>query len=223
MPLFDVGEVAKVPSFQSKSHALVIVFFVAGLDIGLLAIPPIDTVKASFRVDETALKQPGISGSAVIGGKTTLMVDVIGIVETLHPEWFSVERQMPHRVSDGKTVILAEDSKFFRNQIKCAIQDAGYNVLEAEDGMIAWDLLQKNADLVSCVVTDLEMPNLDGFGFARRIKSDDRFSHLPVVAVSSLAGKDDIKKAKDSGVDQYQIKLDRRKLVQCLDHYLSPH
>ncbi len=223
MPLFDVGEVAQVPPFQPGTHALVIVFFVAGLDIGLLAVQPIDTLKTSFRVDETALKQPGISGSAVISGKTTLIVDVIGIVESLHPEWFSVERQIPRRTPESKTIILAEDSKFFRNQIKYAIQDAGYNVLEAEDGMVAWDLLQKNPDLVSCVVTDLEMPNLDGFGFARRIKSDARFSHLPVVAVSSLAGKEDIKKAKDSGVDQYQIKLDRRKLVQCLNQYLSPH
>ena len=223
MPLFDVGEVAQVPPFQPGTHALVIVFFVAGLDVGLLAVPPIDTVTAAFRVDETALRQPGISGSAVINGKTTLIVDVIGIVEALHPEWFSVERQVPSRTPESKTIILAEDSKFFRNQIKCAIQDAGYNVLEAEDGLVAWDLLQKNPDLVSCVVTDLEMPNLDGFGFARRIKSDDRFSHLPVVAVSSLAGKDDIKKATDSGVDQYQIKLDRKKLIQCLHHYLNPH
>ncbi len=223
MPLFDVGEVARVPSFEAGSHALVIVFFVAGLDLGLLAVPPIDTVKTAFRLNDTALKQPGISGSAVIGGKTTLMVDVIDIVETLHPEWFSVARKMSRQTQESKTIILAEDSKFFRNQIKCAIEDAGYHVLEAEDGMIAWDLLQKNADRVSLVVTDLEMPNLDGFGFARQIKADDRFSHLPVVAVSSLAGKEDIKRAKESGVDQYQIKLDRRKLVRCLHHYLEPN
>jgi two-component system chemotaxis sensor kinase CheA len=220
MPLFDIGEVASVDPFDAENKALVIVFFVAGMDVGLLAIPPIDTVKTRFRVDETALKQPGIAGSAVIDGQTTLMVDVIGVVETLHPEWFAVDDSPAARSETSPTVILAEDSRFFRNQMKCAIQDAGYHVLDAADGRIAWDLLQKNGERVSLVVTDLEMPNLDGFEFTRRIKADERFAHLPVVAVSSLAGKADIRRAEESGVDQYQVKLDRKKLVECLNGYL---
>ncbi|MDM8518209.1 hybrid sensor histidine kinase/response regulator, partial [Desulfobacterales bacterium HSG16] len=220
MPLFDIGDVARVDKFEEGKYALIIVFFVAGMDVGILAIPPIDSIKSVYRVDEATLKQPGISGSAVIDGKTTLIVDVIGIIEAIHPEWFAVEKLI-HQGGKRKTVILAEDTKLFRNQIKCAIEDAGYNVIEAEDGMIAWDLLQKNADLISLVVTDLEMPNLDGFGFARKIKGDERFSHLPVIAVSSLAGKKDIKKAKISGVDEYQIKLDRKKLIGCINHYLG--
>ena len=221
MPLFDIGDVASVDKFEEREYALVIVFFVAGMDIGIMAIPPIDTIKTACKIDKTTLIQPGISGSAVIDAKTTLMVDVIGIIESIHPEWFAVERQIQQQAGESKTVILAEDSKFFRNQIKCTIEDAGYNVIEAEDGMIAWDLLQKNADQIALVVTDLEMPNLDGFGFTRQIKEDERFSHLPVIAVSSLAAKKDIKKAKTCGVDEYQIKLDRKKLIECINHYLK--
>ncbi|MCP4109506.1 MAG: hybrid sensor histidine kinase/response regulator [Desulfobacteraceae bacterium] len=221
MPLFDIGDVAVVDKFEEREYALVIVFFVAGMDVGILAIPPIDSVKTSCRIDDATLIQPGISGSAVIDGKTTLIVDIIGVIETTHPEWFTVERRMKRQAGEIKTIVLAEDSKFFRNQMKCTIEDAGYNVIEAEDGMLAWDLLQKNADRVSLVVTDLEMPNLDGFGFTRMIKDDERFSHLPVIAVSSLAGKEDIKKAKNSGIDEYQIKLDRKKLVGCINHYLK--
>ncbi|MEE4356832.1 MAG: hybrid sensor histidine kinase/response regulator [Desulfococcaceae bacterium] len=221
MPLFDIGDVAQVDKFEEREYALVIVFFVAGIDVGILAIPPIDSIKTACRIDETTLMQPGILGSAVIDGKTTLMVDIIGVVESLHPEWFTVERQMKRKTGKSRTILLAEDTRLFRNQIKCAIEDAGYHVLEAEDGMIAWDLLEKNADRVSLVVTDLEMPNLDGFGFTRQIKNDKRFSHLPVIAVSSLAGKEDIRKAKICGIDEYQIKLDRKKLVECIRHYLG--
>jgi len=221
MPLFDIGDVAMVDKFEEREYALVIVFFIAGIDVGILAIPPIDSQKTACRIDQTTLIQPGISGSAVIDGKTILMVDIIGIIEAMHPEWFTVERRMKRQAGKTGTVILAEDSKFFRNQIKCAIEDAGYPVLEAEDGMIAWDLLQKNADQISLVVTDLEMPNLDGFGFTRQIKADERFAHLPVIAVSSLAAKEDIKKAKASGVDEYHIKLDRKKLVECINRYLE--
>lgn len=221
MPLFDIGDVARVDKVEEREYALVIVFFIAGIDVGILAIPPIDSIKTASRIDGTTLIQPGISGSTVINGKTTLMVDIIGIIEAMHPEWFNVERRMKRQARKTGTVILAEDSKFFRNQIKCAIEDAGYPVLEAEDGMIAYDLLQKNADQIALVVTDLEMPNLDGFGFTRKIKEDERFAHLPVIAVSSLAAKEDIKKAKDCGVDEYQIKLDRKKLVECINRYLG--
>jgi two-component system chemotaxis sensor kinase CheA len=221
MPLFDIGDVANVETFEEKKSALVIVFFVAGMDIGILAIPPIDTTQTAYQPDDPSLLQPGISGSRVIDGKTTLMVDVIGIIETLHPEWFTVERKVQKQPGEAQTIILAEDSKFFRNQIKCTVEDAGYRVIEAEDGMTAWDLLQENADQISLVVTDLEMPNLDGFGFTRLIKADKKYSHLPVIAVSSLAGKEDIKKAKESGVDEYQIKLDRKKLLDCIKHYIG--
>ncbi|MDM8544325.1 hybrid sensor histidine kinase/response regulator [Desulfococcaceae bacterium HSG9] len=221
MPLFDVGDVAAVDKFEQKKHALAIIFFIAGMDVGILAIPPIDTIKTAFQIDETTLIQPGISGSTVINGKTTLMVDVIGIIETMHPEWFTVERRIEQQAGKSKTIILAEDTKFFRNQIKCTIEDAGYNVLEAEDGMIAYDILKKNVDMISLVVTDLEMPNMDGFAFTRKIKEDERFSHLPVIAVSSLAAKEDIKKAKECGIDEYQIKLDRHKLVECINHYMG--
>ncbi|MDM8524230.1 chemotaxis protein CheW [Desulfococcaceae bacterium HSG8] len=221
MPLFDMGDVAQVDAFEKKEKALVIVFYVAGLDVGLLAIPPIDSVKVAYTIDDTTLRQPGILGSAVIEEQTTLIVDVIGLIEALHPEWFSVERHMKQQVGKSKSVILAEDSKFFRNQMKCAIENAGYDVIEAEDGMIAWNLLQKNAGEISLVVTDIEMPNLDGFGFTQKVKQDGRFSDLPVIAVTSLAGKEDIKKAKACGVDEYQIKLDRKKLVECINHYLN--
>lgn len=221
MPLFDIGEVAQVDPFEEKENALVIVFFIAGMDIGLLAIPPIDSIKTDCVIDETTLAQPGIAGSAVIEGQTTLMVDVISIIETVHPEWFTIEKRLQRGSGQSQTIVLAEDSKFFRNQIKCAIEDAGFNVLEAEDGMAAWDLLDQKADETSLVVTDLDMPNLDGFGFTRKIRADERFPDLPVIAVSSLAGKDDIQKAKASGVTEYHIKLDRKKLVDCINQYME--
>ncbi len=221
MPLFDIGEVAQVDKFEGNKNALVIVFFIAGMDIGLLAIPPIDSIKTDCVIDETTLAQPGIAGSAVIDGQTTLMVDVISIIETVHPEWFTIEKRLQRGSGQSQTIVLAEDSKFFRNQIKCAIEDAGFNVLEAEDGMAAWKLLDQHAEETSLVVTDLEMPNLDGFGFTRKIRADERFTDLPVIAVSSLAGKDDIKKAKASGVTEYQIKLDRKKLVDCINQFME--
>lgn len=221
MPLFDVGDLAPVEPFKGQGKALVVVFFIAGMDVGLLAIPPIDSATVVCHFDDITLKQPGIMGSVTVGGQTVMMVDVIGLVETLRPEWFIVKRRTKGVREEGGTVLLAEDSRFFRNQMKCSIENAGYEVMDAEDGLMAWELFQKNASTISVVVTDLEMPNLDGFGLTRKIKADERFGHIPVIAVSSLAGKKDIKKARDCGVDEYQIKLDREKLVECVRHYMQ--
>ena len=106
-------------------------------------------------------------------------------------------------------MLLAEDSDFFRSQVKRYLCDDGYTVLDAADGELAWQLLQANAGKVDAVVTDIEMPNLTGLGLTQRIRADGRFARLPVIGLTSLAGEDDIAKGKAAGIDDYQVKLDR--------------
>ncbi len=63
------------------------------------------------------------------------------------------------------------------------------------------------------MVTDIEMPNLNGLDLTRHIRSDHRVSKLPVIAVTSLASDEDMAEGKSAGVDDYQIKLDRDNLM----------
>jgi two-component system chemotaxis sensor kinase CheA len=221
LPLFAIDEVANVKPLEDREDLLVIVFLLAGREVGLLATSPVDALEVSARFDESTLKQSGIMGSAIIGDHTTMMVDIFGLIETINPEWFS-EREAV-QTSEGKaaTILYAEDSKFFRSQVKGFMEDEGYNVIEAEDGMIAWNLLQEHAGEVSLVVTDVEMPNLDGVGLAGKIKGDKSFSHLPVIALTTLAGDEDIARGKEVGIDDYQIKLDREKLMESIHGLLS--
>ena len=65
------------------------------------------------------------------------------------------------------------------------------------------------------------MPNMNSFEFAKRIKQDERFKHLPVIAMTTLAGDEDIAKGKGVGIDDYQIKLDKEKLLKSIHGYLS--
>jgi two-component system chemotaxis sensor kinase CheA len=110
---------------------------------------------------------------------------------------------------------------FFRNQVKSYMTEAGYDVIEGEDGQIAWDLLQENRDLISLVVTDIEMPNMNGFELTQTIKNDPRFSGLPVIALTTLAGEEDIAKGKAVGVDEYHIKLDKERLMASVHDYIK--
>ncbi len=221
LPLFSVDEVAMVQPLADADDLLVIVFILNGREIGLLAIGPVDAVELSLEVDGQTLKQAGIMGSAIINDHTTLMVDVYEMVQTLNPEWFETLSVATNE--DGMTakVLFAEDSNFFRNQVKSYMEDEGYTVIEAEDGEIAWALLQEHAAEIALVVTDIEMPNLNGFELTKRIKESPAYSHLPVIALTTLAGEEDIAKGREVGISDYQIKLDREKLIRSIYGFLK--
>jgi two-component system, chemotaxis family, sensor kinase CheA len=221
LPLFSIDQVANVKPLADSEEILIIVFNIAGKSVGLMAMGPVDVVELFVEFDESTVRQPGILGSAVINRQTTLLVDVYGIVQTLNPEWFA-NKEEKISLPRGETfsVLVVEDSNFFRNQVKGYMHESGYHVIEAEDGVDAWNQLQKNASQVSLVCTDIEMPNLDGFGLTEKIRQDCRFDHLPVIALTTLAADEDVARGKSVGIDEYHIKLDKEALMESVHHFL---
>ena len=112
-------------------------------------------------------------------------------------------------------ILFAEDSAFFRHQVSDFLKEEGFFVTTAEDGAEAWSILEAmEDDAFTVILTDLEMPNMDGFQLTESIKKSERYGHLPVVALTSLASERDILRGKEAGIDSYQIKLDREKLIE---------
>ncbi|MBU1168178.1 MAG: chemotaxis protein CheW [Proteobacteria bacterium] len=223
LPLHELSEVAKVKPLPEKDQHEVIVFKIAKKEVGLLVSPPVDAVEVDLNIDATTLKQPGIMGSIIVGDFTTLMVDMFDIVKILNPDWFFERESLTKKTKktpENVTLLFAEDSAFFRNQVKGFFEDEGFKVLAAEDGSKAWDLLVEFADEISGVVTDLEMPVMDGFELSKRIKTSELYSHLPVIALTSLASEADMKKGLKSGIDSYEIKLDREQLVSVVKRFV---
>ncbi len=222
LPLYELSQVAEFDPLPEKELQEVIVFKVKNRELGLMVTPPVDTMEVMLDVDESTLKQPAINGSMIINGHTTLLVDIFELVKILNPEWFSQETRADDDMAQNgeKILLFAEDSAFFRNQVKKYIEEGGFKVIEAEDGRLAWELLKERVDEIDLVVTDLEMPNMDGFELTRRIKNDPRFSHLKVIALTSLASNAHIEKGKSVGIDAYEIKLDREKLITVIRQYL---
>ncbi|MFZ1983339.1 MAG: response regulator, partial [Desulfatitalea sp.] len=178
-------------------------------------------LEANLNIDGTTLRQTGIMGSTIINDHTTLLVDIVEIVQTLNPQWFKVAAVVKSEEGKPTTILFAEDSSFFRSQVKGSMEKEGFDVIEAEDGVIAWDLLQENAQKIALVVTDIEMPNMDGFTLTRKIKESPIYSHLPVIALTTLAGEEDIAKGKAAGIDDYQIKLDRERLIRSIQGFFK--
>jgi two-component system, chemotaxis family, sensor kinase CheA len=223
LPLVALSDCARVPPVEDAKDLVVLVAEVGGHEVGLLGAMPVDAIEVRVSVDQSTHRQPGIAGSTLIHDRTTLMVDLFELVDTMHPEWIATRTEITKSSEgkDSKTVLLAEDSDFFRGQVKRFLEEEGFVVLEAPDGEAAWELLLKNLSKVEVVVTDVEMPRLTGLGLTARIRADQRTARLPIIAVTSLAGEEDIAKGKAVGVDDYQVKLDRDKLLASVHAFVS--
>ena len=224
LSLIRIDDVAMVQPLADHDDLLVIVFNVAKRYVGLLAIGPIDAIEVSADIDDVTLKQPGIMGSLIIDANTTMLANIFELVQNIFPEWFNemdVFEAVESADGSAPTILLAEDSNFFRNQVKGYMTEAGYDVIEGEDGQIAWELLQQHREEVSMVITDIEMPNMDGFQLTQTIRNDPRFTGLPIIALTTLSAEEDVAKGMAVGVNEYHIKLDKERLMTSVHHYMK--
>lgn len=224
LSLICVDDLAAVNPLADHEDLLVIVFNIAKRAIGLLAIGPIDAIEISADIDDTTLSQPGIMGSIIIDQHTTMLVNVFEMAQTLFPQWFVEREQVVIEIandSEPPTILIAEDSKFFRNQVKGYMTEVGYKVIEAEDGVEAWSKLNEHGDMIAMLVTDIEMPNMNGFQLTEKIRRDDKYSKLPIIALTTLASAEDMAKGQAVGVNEYHIKLDKERLMVSVHDYMK--
>ncbi|OQX20387.1 MAG: hybrid sensor histidine kinase/response regulator [Desulfobulbaceae bacterium A2] len=223
LPLLCISDAAGVGPLAEQDDLLVFVFKLAGKDIGLLGIGPVDAIETNAAIDDITLKQTGIMGSAIINSQTTMLVNIFELTKTVQPEWFADHEQPAVTISDdGKVpgILIVEDSNFFRNQVKSYFTEVGYQVLEAEDGVKALQVLEQHFDEIRLVVTDIEMPNMNGFQLTEQIRANSRYAGLPIIALTTLAAEEDIARGKAAGVNDYQIKLDKERLMAAVHEYM---
>jgi len=215
LPLVTLADAAQVEPIGNDMELAVMIASIHGHEVGLLGAMPVDVVETNAQIDERTHRQNGVAGSTIIGERTALIVDLCGLVDARWPEWATPPSasQSSSPGTEGATVLLAEDSDFFRAQVSRFLKEDGYTVLAAPDGEAAWEVLLLNVDSVRAVVTDIEMPRLDGLGLARRIRADQRTMWLPIIALTSLVGEDDIARGNAAGINDYQTKIDRDQLL----------
>lgn len=102
------------------------------------------------------------------------------------------------------SVLIVEDVSVNRSYLRKILEKNGHDVLEAEHGADALEILKKTA--VRCVVTDLDMPILDGWGLIAKMRSKPESADIPVVLVTSSAEVEDVKRARRQGIKHYILK-----------------
>lgn len=113
----------------------------------------------------------------------------------------------------SKTILVVDDSATIRKFVSLALENLGYKVFTASDGMEVFEVLSK-VNSVDLIITDINMPNLDGFELIKILRSDDRFKDVPIIILSSLSDGKSIDTGLKLGANSYLIKPFNAKRIQ---------
>ncbi|MFM9942567.1 MAG: response regulator [Hyphomicrobiaceae bacterium] len=112
----------------------------------------------------------------------------------------------------SKTVLTVDDSRTMRDMLKLALVDAGYRVVQASDGMHGLEVLSEAAPDV--IITDINMPRLDGFGFIEDVRRNWRFRAVPILVLTTESDAEKKNRARQAGATGWIVKpFDPSKLV----------
>ena len=238
VPVIDLAKYAGVQT--DIKPAIMIVTEYNGHTQGFL-VEAVDTI---LRLDWSAMKVPPDMLNTQMGGLVTavteladgrlvMMMDVEKVLaETGHFNDDLALKSVQPLGQAGRTVFFADDSSVARKQIERTLEAMGVSHVSAINGVKAWEELQKIAsyaesmrtpvkDMVQIILTDVEMPGMDGYMLTRKVKEDKRFAGIPVLMHSSLSGTSNQQLGKAVGVDEYVPKFEPQRLAQTLKRLLA--
>jgi chemotaxis protein histidine kinase CheA len=167
---------------------------------------------------------PNISGLSLLGtGELALVLNPADLIRTAggtaSDQAFAASRDAEKRPST-KTILIADDSIATRELVKTLLESAGYRVIATADGLQALTALANTP--VDAVISDVQMPNMNGFELTKAIKSRQSLSHLPVILVTSLGSQADIEHGMQAGADAHIIKkeMTRSELLKTINQLL---
>ncbi len=103
--------------------------------------------------------------------------------------------------------MVVDDSSTMRRIIKNTLGRLGYkDLLEAEDGVQAWELMQEHKDEIGVLITDWNMPNMNGLELVKKVRGDGSFEDIPIIMVTTEGGKGEVITALKAGVNNYIVK-----------------
>ncbi|MBM3554405.1 MAG: response regulator [Alphaproteobacteria bacterium] len=211
MPLIsmDPGQRA-----QEAGRQAVVVFTDRDHSMGLIVDEIVDIVESPLKV-EIASQRSGMLGSAVIAGKATEVIDAAFLLTQANAAWFAGSDKPFGEMEKPKRVLIVDDSPFFRNMLEPVLRVAGYDVVAAEGADIALKMRDAGQEF-DAIISDIEMPNINGFQFVETVRKGGAWKEMPMVALSSYHTPKDMERGREAGFDDYIAKFDREGLLGAL-------
>ncbi len=196
---------------RARNPRPVIVFTDNGRSMGVAVDEIRDIVDARLTLDQ-ATHRPGVLGVCVIGGRATEIIDTNHFLRQAFGDWFAPAAQLQR----GDThVLLVDDSRFFLSLIAPVLRGAGYKVSTASDGRDALTYLERG-DRYDIIISDIDMPAVDGFALAREIRANPAWSDVPLLALTGRSTPADRERARACGFDEFLVKFDREAVLSAL-------
>jgi two-component system chemotaxis sensor kinase CheA len=166
-----------------------------------------------------------VAGAAILGdGQLVTILNVSDLMKSIQVKSVA-SLSLPIVTKEPRRwrVLLADDSITTRALEKHILENAGYDVLAAADGKEAWEIICSNdKELPDLVVSDINMPRMDGFNLTQSIKGDSKYARMPVVLVTSLDSPQDRLHGMEAGADAYILKstFDQRELLNTIERLI---
>jgi two-component system chemotaxis sensor kinase CheA len=196
---------------REGSQALV-VFSDGERTMGLAVDEIVDIVDDKLTIELVA-DRSDLVGSAVIRGRATEVVNVAHYLPLAHDDW--ARPAAARGATSVRSVLLVDDSSFFRDMLSPVLKASGYKVHTAAGVEEALSLLAQGTR-IDALVTDVEMPDKDGFQLVEALRADPRYAELPVIALSSGVNPDALQRARKLRITEFVAKFDRSGLLSAL-------
>jgi two-component system chemotaxis sensor kinase CheA len=215
MPMVPIAGHWEAPA---SGRQAVLVFTEGQRSMGLMVDEILDVV------EEPLLIQPGSDrlgylGSAVIAERVTDVIDTVYWLSHAGGDWFRGDRKSSASHQKPR-LLLIDDSTFFRHLVVPALSAAGFDVTAVESPAEALRLRDAGVEF-EALISDIEMPEMDGLSFARNVRASGGWMRLPLVALSSRAEPEDVARGREAGFTDYVAKYDRDALLSSLRECLS--
>ncbi|MDX8409912.1 MAG: chemotaxis protein CheW [Mariprofundales bacterium] len=159
---------------------------------------------------------PLFLGTAIIQDIATEVVDVFEVVKQVDPNWFARNKRVEDEVK--VKVLYAEDAPFFRNLVVPVLETLKLEIWQAADGAEAVRILEERTP--DLILTDIEMPHMDGYELATWVKEHERLANIPVVALTATPPDED-DEARRSLFTEILLKFDRQSIEEFLREHLG--
>ena len=208
LPVLNLAQRLGLPFFKSDDTVAKVVVVRAGIrEIALLVESISDTREIVVKpLNEMLSEIPGVGGVTMLGdGSIVLILDVPGLWQNrnLDVQEDSFQSSVSQQ-SESTTVMVVDDSMTVRNVMGRDLQNNGYEVILAKDGVDAIEQLRHTVPDI--LLVDLEMPRMDGFELTTRVRSDDRLKDIPVLIITSRSGARHRDQAMGLGASGYMSK-----------------
>ncbi len=188
---------------------------------GLIVDEILDISITKSAVDSDIIDRPGFLGTLYIDGKIVTLLNIHQIIDDLHLGERVSSGSKPKPRIQNKTLLVVEDSPVYRKMEVDTFKALGFNVLSAVNGLEGLDKLQNSTVKIDIVVTDIEMPKMNGFEFCESLRKDENFVHLPVIAISTKVTKADRERGQKVGFTQHLEKFKREEVIEVVTSYFK--